>query len=342
MGRGNYKSELLKELDAVVDVPSSPMNLIIRILLSFVLITLVYVFIVKIYFNYHTYYEIKDPNDIHDPLHKTAINEGMEADEVSEPEGAPGSVHNPLVLLVFNGPKHAREARNIIESMKKNDMQSYENVIIAISDSHSRAVADEYSTRKIEYPDLTEEGHYGSAKFAAFTKRKFEAIRDLLKQDQHVLYSDTDIVFLKPVIQKIVQNEMKDPSKIFFVQGDQADLKVKPNVCTGFMYIKPHEISIEYFDKMVADLSNPEITKHGLDDQHAFNKFYDEPNSRIKPNLAYLDFCTFPNGARFFGSHLGKAACNRSCAAMVHNNWIMGPDAKWERFQKNNLVFIHE
>lgn len=246
-----------------------------------------------------------------------------------------GTEKEPTVLIVFNGKEYGREAQNLINSMKKFVPARVKNIIIGSSDSHGDGIAKANDTKSIRFPDNEKQGVFGSENFNVFTMRKLEAIIYLLQRGHYVLYSDTDIVWLKDPVGPILKNKSFASSDILF--QDDAFSESNNLACTGFMYCKPTKAAISIFQESLKLMESKGFVKDKTgNDQVAVQQILINYNG-----WNYLDKCTFPNGARYFKdkTHYMKT-CRAGDAIIVHANYRKGTDAKEAILKKFGLWFL--
>ena len=180
--------------------------------------------------------------------------------------------------------------------------------------------------------NLPGEASFGEGNWGNIMKVKLEAIKIILQENYFVLYVDTDIVFFQDPFVHIFNLHPKD---IYF-QSDGRGFNVSknPNLCAGFMFLIPNEKCIKLMDQ---SLNIIEQSNHRLYDQDVINRIVKK--NKIK-NLDYgiLSPSLFPNGARFFGQ---KKKCAEN-PFIVHNNYIVGLEAKVKRFKKHGLWYVSD
>jgi WD40 repeat protein len=214
---------------------------------------------------------------------------------------------------------------------------------------------------------FTEESHnFGSVGFIAICNEKPWVVNQVLKAGFHVVWTDTDIVWLK------------DPFPIFHYHRG-VDMQIQSDdddVCAGFFYAKSNAKTIDFFDHCLS------VVDTVVDDQMAMRRFLQDPSmvqrlgsreechqmkvrssskfdywqkagtsvewpalpyniediDNTKMNYIVLDRVLFPNGTAYFNVKLSQRA--GIVPVIVHNNCIIGREPKKIRFELYNLWII--
>lgn len=183
--------------------------------------------------------------------------------------------------------------------------------------------------------NLPGEASFGKKKWGDIMKVKLEAIKIILQDNYFVLYVDTDIVFFRDPFVHIFNLPPKD---IYFQSDNGREVDAfravigKTNLCAGFMFIIPNKKCIELMDR---SLNNIEKSNCKLYDQDAINDILKNKNKQIV-NYGILSPSLFPNGKRYFEM---REQCAKN-PFIVHNNYIVGLDAKVNRFKKYGLWYV--
>jgi hypothetical protein len=183
--------------------------------------------------------------------------------------------------------------------------------------------------------NLPGEASFGKKKWGDIMKVKLEAIKIILQDNYFVLYVDTDIVFFRDPFVHIFNLPPKD---IYFQSDNSREVDAfravigKTNLCAGFMFIIPNKKCIELMDR---SLNNIEKSNCKLYDQDAINDILKNKNKQIV-DYGILSPSLFPNGKRYFEM---REQCAKN-PFIVHNNHIVGLDAKVNRFKKYGLWYV--
>lgn len=169
--------------------------------------------------------------------------------------------------------------------------------------------------------DDTKFNKFRTGNWHNITKRKFEIIHNELIENKFVCFTDGDIVFLNKNFMNYCLDYIEDNDMV--IQNDTLFDFNRNNLCSGFMFIKSSEKTI--------DLFNPKnVEKHvrpGWDDQVYINQ--------IKSKLKFktLPLMLFPNGKYYYNS---KNETNDFM--MIHFNHVIGHQKK-EKMIKHNKWF---
>lgn len=154
--------------------------------------------------------------------------------------------------------------------------------------------------------------------FKEYMTRRAVYILEYLQEGLNVLHVDVDSVWLK--------NPLPYLSGDFDIWG-QEDHPSKA-ICIGFVAFKSNE-KVKHFVRLWIEYLRS--SNYTVADQRAFNKVL-RPKLNLRVNK--LPSVQFPSGKYYFERFDDT---NRSQTVVVHNNWIIGHDAKTKRFKKFNL-----
>jgi hypothetical protein len=171
--------------------------------------------------------------------------------------------------------------------------------------------------------DLTKESDFGSEGFRDITARKVKAIEIMLREGYFVFYLDTDIVLLD----NPVRHYFTLPAAPVYMQSDTTNFNINTpgEHCTGVIFMSPSLKTADIMNKASNLILG--LPPGKLDDQNILNK-------TLKART--LDPKAYPNGHRYF-KH--KDRCWNK-PILIHNNYIIGLDAKIDRFKKHGLWYI--
>jgi len=211
---------------------------------------------------------------------------------------------------------------------------------------------------------------YATTKFQNIMRWKTCVVASTLMTGHNVLWMDTDIVCLKDVLGYLERNiplqidvaaQRDGDGQRFWTPGNTED-----NVCMGFSFFRYNERTHVLFRTMIERASQvdsalkvlADVAKHNLSsirnadtvgkffmgDQGTFNVVNTEKEMhKGLDNLKVfvLDPDLFCNGNIYFvHSKEASNSFNKDQVYMVHNNFIVGNDAKEKRFRSENLWFI--
>lgn len=162
--------------------------------------------------------------------------------------------------------------------------------------------------------NLTEALNYRTTLYKIMVSTRPLHILRVLRNGNDVIYADVDSVWLQnplPILNKCVD---------FAIQLDGPN-----NLCTGFMAIRSNNRTTKIIQQWYERLMKESNVNQGIFNQvMRLNKV-----GNVALNTLY-----FPNGKQYFVQY---NETERARAVVVHNNWIVGHDAKKNRFQKFNL-----
>ena len=250
------------------------------------------------------------------------------------------TTHQDYIIAMFLTEGLCEEAANCIYTLKK--LNLHHKLIVTCLDKEAEACIKALGV-KTRYKDikLANEASFGTKDFYNIMYEKLVMIQEVLEQtNKVVLYTDTDIVFLKDPSKDITNFINSSDDVMFQDEGRNFDGN-KDYGCAGFMVFKPNVKSIDlllHSQKLMKDnWDNRKWDNGGGADQKAINIAKKDVKG-IK--YSYFDAKDYPNGARYFGNI--DTVYKDFTPVMVHNNFITGLDKKIQRFKKHGLWFIKE
>jgi hypothetical protein len=146
--------------------------------------------------------------------------------------------------------------------------------------------------------------------WANIVSYKFKIIKENLLKHDYVCITDGDIVFENPYFLEYCKKNIGD--KDMLIQNDSMEDSCKDWLCSGFMFIKSNNSTLE-----LLDFENiKEYIKPGWDDQEYINKI----KNRLRCKALPLDL--YPNG-RYYYENFSSIK-----PYMIHFNWTEGHDKK--------------
>jgi len=151
---------------------------------------------------------------------------------------------------------------------------------------------------------------------------KFEIIHQNLLKHDYVCYTDGDIVYEnKDFINYLLEN-IRD--KDILIQNDCMYDDNLDNLCSGFMFIKSNNKTIELFNPHHVEKNKNKV---GWGDQIYINEIKD------KLRFGTLPLHLFPNGNYYYNS---SSIIN---PYLIHFNWLIGHE-KREKMKYYNKWFV--
>ena len=152
---------------------------------------------------------------------------------------------------------------------------------------------------------------------------KVEALEIMLREGFFVFYLDTDIVLLRDP----VEDYFKLPPRPVYMQSDRADFRQSPSYyCSGVIFAAPSSKTADLMKKGIG--LTLKMDAKSMHDQAVMNNLFSDAGT-LSPE-------GYPNGHRFFEN---RSKC-WELPVLVHNNWIVGLEAKVRRFKDHGLWFI--
>jgi len=244
--------------------------------------------------------------------------------------------NNDYIISMFLTGGLCEEAHNSIHTLKKIGMDH--NLIVTCLDEKAYNYINKLGvTTQFLKLNLKEKGEFGSKDFYKITTQKPKIISDLIKKyNKIVVYSDTDIVFLKNFQEEI--DNFKNGKNDMLFQDESKIFKKTGSYCTGFMFFKPNKKNTIFLDKvhktMLKNVVKRPEKSGKLADQGVFGTMLKTENIKFDT----LDLYDFPNGKRYFDNV--NTVYKNKIPKIVHNNFIIGLENKINRFKKYNLWFI--
>lgn len=148
------------------------------------------------------------------------------------------------------------------------------------------------------------------------TKRKFEIIHRELKKNEYVCFTDGDVVFLDRNFMNYCFDYIQNTDMV--IQNDTLSDSDCGNLCSGFMFIKSNNKTLDIFDPKNVE----KYVKPGWDDQIYINKVKNKLDFKVLP----LEL--FPNGKYYYDNY------KKLFPMMIHFNWVIG-------HQKQMKMILH-
>tara|TARA_A100001015_G_scaffold28367_2_gene31516 strand:+ start:1786 stop:6273 length:4488 start_codon:yes stop_codon:yes gene_type:complete len=162
-------------------------------------------------------------------------------------------------------------------------------------------------------------GDWNTLPYNNIVSKRPTYILDMLKLGEQVLYADIDSVWLSSPLK-----HWDDRADIMYAMDQKNRNRDKPdNYCSGLLFVIPNERTISFFkDWQSLQKGGKERNQHGFNDLLRAHK---KMRQKLLPEKA------FPAGHMYFDRG------QREGVVVVHNNFIIGHDAKVARFKAHNL-----
>jgi hypothetical protein len=163
--------------------------------------------------------------------------------------------------------------------------------------------------------------NFGSEDFNLIPALKWTIIlHEIQTQASTVLFFDTDVFFRRPVTQLVAALARQYPIGM----QDEAQMRVPPTLCTGFMFWAPQTTSLL---KLLVRLSrkNPGVAN----DQVLFNELLNTEPVIAKKTFSFPT-SLFPNGlhSKLFSRQASLQTVTELSPYIFHANFVVGSTAK--------------
>ena len=162
-------------------------------------------------------------------------------------------------------------------------------------------------------PDMDGAADFASSSFNKLTSERPAHILRYLEMGYNVLYCDTDAIWLKDPFPHFIGNFD------IWAQMDMDDYS------TGFQAIQSNTRTLQFIQDWKLYMSG----RSDINDQDGYNALN---NSMVR--IHKLDNTLFPSGHLYFNIFSDD---QRTESVIVHNNYILGHDAKIQRFKNFGL-----
>ena len=207
------------------------------------------------------------------------------------------------------------------------------------------------------FDQALEAGAYdqGTLAYAQIVRLKTRPVLSALEQGFHVLFTDTDIVWLSDprpwLLERAGLGRATSAALDILVQSDydpsndrrcstaadcprsfRCDTQsgvCAPEVCSGFYLLRAGQAALSFVTRVQALLASQ--SNHRSTEQWAFNVALGDAELRWQQ----LPLESFPNGAAYFTHGLRPAGGEDPF--IVHNNWIRGAANKEARFRQHKM-----
>ena len=182
----------------------------------------------------------------------------------------------------------------------------------------------------LQAKDLKEEQRFGSSTYFRLTNMKIDVAYIFLRyyEFNYMIYTDTDIVMLHPMMTKSFSLLFSDLRNIEMIFTTSGTMKVYP--CTGFYAAKRGNFSIDFLGSVLA---TPDKKNDG--DQTFANQNYYKLPAELRAQFHILDIAYYADGNNIgFQKEFGWKAW------LFHANWVVGAEAKKQLFQSEQYWFL--
>lgn len=244
-------------------------------------------------------------------------------------QGGRTNAKSLVAVQLVVGREHEELSRNSLNSFLAHNPQTQVTVyhsgltreFLQSFESRAKLVNLDLEFPKREFPQAGE--IFGTEKFNVISNLKWEIILNEIKASHStVLFFDTDVAFRRPASDLLIALARQNPIGL----QDEAEMKIPPTVCTGFMFWTPRAKGLL---RLLVNFSraNPGVAN----DQTIFNDLIKNHPSLAK-KIYVFPTSLFPNGlhARLFSTQILPKRVAELLPYIFHANWVVGSSAKIE------------
>lgn len=222
---------------------------------------------------------------------------------------------------------------NLLKSLEKFSLDK--SILIICFDTKSFLKLSELNYNVFLYKnELGEFCKWKDRDFGFIRYFKLKIMYKILKDNFNFLYTDSDIVFLKDPIDKLLEWE-EDVKHDIYIQNDTLNNDSFENLCSGFLYVKSTNDILESFN--YKNKSN--IKKFLLKEEYEnYDQTYINSYIKYKNTIQILPLDNYSNG-KYFTSKNKEIIKDE--IVLVHMNHFIGND-KLNQFKKYNLWYINK
>lgn len=219
------------------------------------------------------------------------------------------NMHDGRVLIVATANYGMREyIYNWIESMKRTGEDKF--VIFCLDDKlYTHLVNAGYESHAVQIPEMwyhqdvaSNFEEYYTPQYRIITHAKTLVVQRLLYLDITVLFTDVDVVWLRPRTREYLKTflDIRPDTHVIFQQEGLDERQVN----TGFYMMRP----ATDMKRLLAETIYLQDTEEGLTQQGALNKALNDIVMDIRTSsVVLLDVIYFPNGYSYFDNDLSKS-----------------------------------
>lgn len=203
--------------------------------------------------------------------------------------------------------------------------------------SQIRVTLIENSTQNTPFESYSS---FGSQQFNSISWMKILFIRQLLRDFEHVIYSDIDVIWLRNPIPYLAQVAKTYPLA-FQTEGQP---RFPPAVCAGFVSLRRSSRTTTFIDGLI-ELRDNLSKDERIDDQGACQRLI-ELNSGWLQDIFMLPEALFPNGLGYrsmLDQPAGLPPMESDLSPFLfHANWTVGPQNKYRLLASTGNWLVDE
>lgn len=231
-----------------------------------------------------------------------------------------------FITLTNNG--YLNYTLNCLKSLELINFQKPLHCYTLGKDSHDILQSRGYKSILLNSDNIldTKLNKFRKGNWHNITKRKFEIIYNELLYNKFVCFTDGDIVFNNDNFINYCLNYIENNDMV--IQNDTLFDSNHTNLCSGFMFIKSNEKTIDIF--------NPINIKKDIQPGWGDQKYVNKIKSKLKYKTLPLEL--FPNGKYYYRDQ-SKDLLEYKEPMMIHFNWTKG-NKKKKKMKKYNKWYI--
>jgi len=172
------------------------------------------------------------------------------------------------------------------------------------------------------------------------TMAKLDLIHTIIRKGQTLLYSDSDVVFLRSPMDEI-REALGEKDVVFQTEG-KSD-KITDRICTGFLCAKKTENTVQLFDAVVTEDEreniqplNKEFEDRVCDQALVQYRLREKYLEKMAGKIGILDPYVYPNGWIIYNSP--EFDINKAKA--LHFNWCSSKAHKIDKMKARGVWYI--
>ena len=229
---------------------------------------------------------------------------------------------NKQEIITITSKWYIEYTLNMLFSLNELNLSNIVNVYCLDNESYEQINERGYNGKKIDtkYKITTSPTQFGTNEFNTFMYYKMKVIRDALKQNKEILYTDGDVVFKKKNFLQYLDNSFN--CDLLAIKDFNVENPQKTSICAGFMYLKSN--------LKIKKIINPKIISKNnfkIQDQEIIN------SKRKWINFEFLSQEDYCNGSFYMKNN---KILNPT---VIHFNYIVG-DNKKDVMKKYNSWYL--
>ena len=230
--------------------------------------------------------------------------------------------HNNQEIITITSKWYTDYTLNMLLSLQEISLSNIVNVYCLDNESYEQINEKGFNGIKIdtEYKITTSPTQFGTYEFNTFMYYKMKVMRDALKQNKKILYTDGDVVFKKNKFLEYMDNSIN--CDLLAIKDFNVENPQKISICAGFMYLKSN--------LRIRKIINPKIISK--------NNFKIQDQEIINSKKKWFNYEYLPQEDYCNGSFYMKNSKELN-PTVIHFNYIVG-DNKKDIMKKYNSWYL--